>query len=857
MPLDTLQLESLAESLAIKVKHYLITMMGKTIDEANSDELYRALSHALREEVMINWTATNKTLIERKKKTIYYISMEYMPGKFLLNNIVNMSTRELVFITMQKLGHSFNDIASREFDPALGNGGLGRLASCFLDSLATMHYPAVGYGLRYQYGIFEQQIWDGRQIEAPDLWLMNENPWEFRQDLRRLSVKFCGKAIPSKNIHGDEIYSLENYEEVWTLPYDVPIVGYSHQTDYSVVTLRLWSTKESPRNFQLQRYNAGKLDQAAENTLLTDVLYPSDWHDAGKRIRLKQEFLLVSASVQDIIRRYLDQHDNFRSFADKVRIQINDTHPALTVAELMHSLTKIYDLPWKTAWEITQQVVSYTNHTVLSEALEQWDRHLMEYLLPRQTRIIERINQDFCDGVRQRYPNDEEPVRRMSVINNDKVRMANLSIVGSHAVNGVSAIHTEILKKSVFRDFYNYWPNKFINVTNGVTQRRWLYLCNGDLAHWITKRIGDGWITHFEEIDKLRDFAKDPESKAELQEVKRKNKQKLIDFVRHTVKIKDAHGQILAPPPVLDVNSIFDVQIKRFHEYKRQLMNALHVLMLYFEIKEGKGEHRVPRTVIFAGKAAASYETAKNIIHLIYLIARKVNRDPKVSPLLKVVFIENYNVSKAEIIIPAADLSEQISTAGMEASGTGNMKFGMNGALTIGTDDGANVEMREAVGDEHWPFLFGLTADEVAALRSSGKYHPQDELAAEPLMRRAVEALRDGTLTENDHEKSALLSLYRQLVEGSIESPGDRYFVIKDLLPYYNTQKKVDLLYSDQDAWAETVIYNIAGMSRFSTDISIKNYADKIWGIEPCPPDPAILEAVRQEYREYDRCRIY
>ena len=689
-----------AEMLAQKVKHYLITQMGRVLEDVNADELYRALAYALREEVMINWTATVKTLQKHKSKMVYYLSLEYMPGRITTNNMVNMSSQSLILLALHKLNRPFKDIIAREFDPALGNGGLGRLASCFLDSLATLNYPSMAYGLRYQYGIFEQQIWDGKQIEAPDLWLVNENPWEFRRDLRRVGVKFCGVAKPLTNIHGDEIYDLEGSEEVWAVPYDMPIVGYSKTHDFSVVTLRLWSTKESPRNFQLQKYNAGRLDQAAENTTLTDVLYPSDWHDAGKRIRLKQEFLLVSASTQDIIRRYLDQHDNFREFADKVRIQINDTHPALVVAELMHLLTKIYDLPWKMAREITETVVSYTNHTVLSEALEQWDESLMEYLLPRQNKIIQRLNQDLCDSVRIRFPNQEDKIRRISIIHDGKVRMANLAIAGSHAVNGVAAIHTEILKKSVFKDFYEISPQKFFNITNGVTQRRWLLMCNPDLAAAITKRIGENWITDFNEIRKLENFAQDPEFRQEIYEIKQRNKQKLIDYIRHHVKIRDAKGLIIGSSPVIDANSIFDVQIKRFHEYKRQLMSILHAIMLYFEIKENKQTERVKRTLIFAGKAAASYDTAKNIIQLIYCVGRKVNRDPDVSKFLKVIFVENYNVSKAEIIIPAADLSEQISIAGFEASGTGNMKLAMNGALTIGTNDGANIEMRESIGDQ-------------------------------------------------------------------------------------------------------------------------------------------------------------
>lgn len=850
-------LDYLAEMLSQKVKHYLITTMGRTVHEANADEFYRALAYALREEIMINWSANAKTLAMNKEKTVYYLSLEYMPGRILTNNIVNMCQQELVMRMMHKLNRPLNEIALREFDPGLGNGGLGRLASCFLDSLATLHYPAMAYGLRYQYGIFEQQIWNGEQVEAPDLWLMSENPWEFRRDLRRAAVKFCGIATPATNIHGDQIFGLKDYEEVWALPYDIPIVGYSKTQDFSVVTLRLWSTKESPRNFQLQRYNAGRLDQAAENTTLTDVLYPSDWHDAGKRVRLKQEFLLVSASLQDIIRRYLDSHDNFRDFADKVRIQINDTHPSLVIAELIHLLIKIYDLPWNMAKEITQQVTSYTNHTVLQEALEKWDVSLMEYLLPRQQKVIERLNDDLCKQVRVNYPGDEERVRRVSILEQGQVRMANLAIAGSHAINGVAALHTEILKSTVFKDFYEMWPQRFINVTNGVTQRRWLLLCNPGLASLITKKIGDGWITHFDEIKRLKEFADDPETKAELYQVKMRNKQRLIDFVRHHVKMRNSSGEVVGAPPVIDVNALFDVQVKRFHEYKRQLMNALHCLMLYFEILESPDPTRIKRCVIFAGKAAASYELAKNVIQLIHCISRKVQKDPKVNAILKVLFIDNYNVSKAEVIIPAADLSEQISTAGMEASGTGNMKLSINGALTIGTDDGANVEMRESVTDQWWPFRFGMSSTDVANLRKSNHYNPFEVASKNPLIMKAVEALRNGTLADNDKERQALLNIYNSLLGGSVEDRADHYFVLQDLSSYYETQKEVEKLYSNRELWMKYVIHNIAGMGPFSTDRAIQTYAEKIWKVAPVEIDPDTLEQVRQEYREHDKCRIF
>lgn len=851
------KLDSQAEMLLKKTRHYLITTMGRTLDEANNDEIYRALSSALKEEVMINWFATSETYIKFDSRILFYLSMEYMPGRILSNNISNLSALEIVRIVLQKIGKSFHEIISRESDPGLGNGGLGRLASCYLDSLATLNLPARAYGLRYQYGIFEQQLWDGMQIEAPDTWLISENPWEFRRDLRKVTVKFGGKSSDALNIHGEEIQNLSDPEEVWALPYDIPIIGYSRESKPSVVTLRLWTTKESPRNFQIQSYNAGRLDQAAENTILTDVLYPSDHHETGKRIRLKQEFLLVSASLHDIIRHYLNRHDNFRSFADKVRIQINDTHPALIVAELIRVLTKRYDIPWKMAIDITQACVGYTNHTILSEALEQWDQSLMNYLLPRQTKIIERLNQDFCNSVRAKYPNDEDRIRRMSIIEKGRVRMANLALFGSHKINGVAKLHTEILKNSVFKDFYEIYPDRFINITNGVTQRRWLLHSNPDLSKFITKRIGDGWITNYNEIENLGKFASDPESRMEVMHIKRRNKLRLMEFIQKENKLRNSRGEVFEPAPLIDIDSIFDVQTKRIHEYKRQLMNALHMIILYQEILDNPTGHaRAKRTCIVGGKAAAGYETAKDIIRLISAIARKVNHDPKIGGQLKIVYIENYNVSKAEVIIPGADLSEQISTAGTEASGTGNMKFAMNGALTIGTDDGANIEMREMIGDEWWPFKFGASADEINRLRSENHYSPRAIVDQNPRIGRAVETLRNRFFAINDTEHQIFSDLYHKLLEGHYGGSPDRYFTLYDLQSYYDAQKKVEHLYADQDKWAECVIHNIAG-TRFSSDQSILKYSKEVWGLTETPPDSEIEERIRYEYSLVDQCRIY
>lgn len=845
--MDDTNLDQLADNLVIKVKSYLITMLGRTLDEANSEEFFRALAYAVREETMINWLATVRTNKTHGVRMLYYFSMEFLPGRIFTNNVSNLNAVDLLKVATQKMNRNFRDIMEKEPDPGLGNGGLGRLASCLLDSLATHHYPAQAYGIRYQYGIFEQQLWDGVQIEAPDRWLLNENPWEFRRDSRREIVKFCGTPQPSLNIHGDEIMELKNSEEVAALGYDIPVIGYNKNNDFSVVTLRLWSTKESPRNFQLQKYNAGRLDQAAENTMLTDVLYPNDNTDVGKRIRLKQEFLLVSASLQDIVRHYLLSYNNFRSFADKVRIQINDTHPALVIPELMRILTKEHDLPWKTAFEITQACTGYTNHTILSEALEQWDHDLMYYLLPRQSRIIERLNQEFCNTVRAKFPGDEDRVRRMSIIENGKIRMANLAIIGAHRVNGVAALHTEILKSSVFKDFYELFPDKFVNVTNGVTQRRWLKECDPELSKFITKRIGDEWITDFTQIHRLADFAADRESQDEFIAIKRKNKLRCIEFLHKENRLRDSSG-FFYPSPLVDVDSLFDVQVKRIHEYKRQLMNALHLIMVYQEILDNPQHQRIKRTAIIGGKAAAGYETAKDIIRLIYCIARKVDSDPRVGGILKIVYLENYNVSKAEIVIPAANLSEQISTAGTEASGTGNMKMSMNGALTIGTRDGANIEMEQEITPQWWPFAFGCSTEEINQARSAG-YQSKTIYEADPQIKKAVDALRDRTFAQTEEEHQVFSDLFHKLIETHYGGPPDRYFTLKDLRSYFETQRKVEELYKKPRVWAEYAIHNIAGMGKFTTDNSVYNYANLIWGIEPCPLDTAILDRVRYDYK--------
>ncbi len=841
------------ESVINKIKHYLITTMGRSSDAASDEEFYRAFSWALREEVMINWTATNNTIQKEKVRKLYYISMEYMPGRLLGNNLTNISAIDLVKSVLKSMNRDFHVIMSIEPEIGIGNGGLGRLASCFMDSLATLQYPALGYGMRYQYGIFEQELWCGIQIERPECWLLLQNPWEFRRDSHSVHVEFAGRPCQTHNKFGEEVYDIVDSERVRALPYDLPIIGYNETPNFSVLTLRLWSTKESPRNFQLQRYNAGQLEQAGENTSLTDVLYPNDNNDVGKRIRLKQEFLLVSASLQDIINQHLKVFNNMTLFSDKVRIQINDTHPALVIAELMRLLLKEHNYNWKEAWETVQTVVSYTNHTVLKEALEEWNEERLFELLPRQYNLIKKLNDNLCKEVREKFPNDEEKLKRLSIIDSGQVRMANLAIYGSHTLNGVARLHSQILKDWMFKDFHDLYPDKFTNVTNGVTQRRWLLYCNPKLSEFISNRIGKKWITNFEEIKRIAEFASDEKSQKEFLDIKKANKKALIGFLLSDPKIglKEREGSSL-----LTEDALFDIHIKRFHEYKRQFMNALHALMLYHEIKANPNARKIKRVIFFGGKAAPGYKLAKDIIRFIYCLSRKISQDLVVKDHLSVIFVPNYNVSKAEKLIPAADLSEQISTAGMEASGTGNMKLSMNGALTIGTDDGANIEMREHVTDQWWPFKFGASAAENTDMLNNKTYDPKKICESNPKIKQTIESLVDGTLVENDAEAGALNELYQSIMSDSFHHRPDRYFVLNDLQSYYETQKKVEDLYIEPNKWAEYALHNMAGMGYFSADVSIKNYAERIWDLKPCVPSSEELSRIKKEYTDLDRCRI-
>lgn len=838
-----------AESLVHKVKHYLITMMAVTIEEATDEELFRAFSLALREEIMINWTAAIHTMNTQRPRILYYLCMEYLPGTFLANNISNIHANELVKVVMKKLRRDLRQIMHIEHDPALGNGGLGRLASCLLDALATHQYPAIGYGLRYQYGIFEQEVWAGCQVERPETWLLNEYPWEFRRHSHSVNVMYGGHVTTEKNEKGVDVYDLHDYEEVRAISYDLPIIGYRETSDFSVLSLRLWTTKESPRNFALQRYNAGLLDEAAENTTLTDVLYPNDNNELGKRIRLKQEYLLVAASVRNIIEHFHSTVKDVRQFADKVRIHINDTHPALVVAELMHVLLKEYHMGWDEAFEVVKTCCNYTNHTILREALEEWNETRVAHLLPRQYQIIQRINHDFCQKIRTHFPNDEGKVNRMSIIENGQIRMANLCIHCCHRVNGVADLHTEILKKEIFKDFFDLYPERFLNVTNGVTQRRWINVCNPRLAEFFNKWIGKGWVTDLNQLEHLSQFAQDLDCQNEFLAIKRANKKDFSDYLKAHNPLRDAKGRVIGTADPFDEGALFDVQIKRIHEYKRQLMNVLHALILYQELKDNPQARKVRRMIIIGGKAAPGYHIAKYIIQLICRLSRKVHADPQVKEHLRVIYYENYNASRAERIIPAVDLSEQISCAGQEASGTGNMKMAMNGALTIATSDGASIEMHKEITDQWWPFGFGACAEENAIRFRENSYRPREIYEQNPMIKRALDALTDRSLAENEDEHEAFKAICQSLIDGKNPHP-DRYYVLSDLPSYYETQKKVEEFYLQPNLWAEYAIQNMAHMNRFSADESIHNYANKIWGLLPCPIDKAELNRVRLQYAD-------
>ncbi|MDE6698615.1 MAG: glycogen/starch/alpha-glucan phosphorylase [Lachnospiraceae bacterium] len=804
------------EKFKNEVKGYIKVVSRKTIEEASPLDIYTGVAYGLKDYIIDQWIATHKEYEKKDVKTVYYLSMEFLTGRALGNIIINLAARKEIKDAIEEMGLDLNLIEDQEPDAALGNGGLGRLAACFLDSLATLGYSAYGCGIRYRYGMFKQEIKDGYQMELPDNWLQHGNPFEIKREEYACEVKFGGYTRWVNDRDGKSKVELDGYRSVRAIPYDLPIVGYGNNV---VNTLRIWDA-EPIQHFVLDSFNKGDYIKATEEENLAknivEVLYPCDDHYAGKELRLKQQYFFVSASVQTAIKKYLETHKDIKKLHEKVVFQLNDTHPTICVAELMRLLMDVYGLSWDESWDITTKATAYTNHTIMAEALEKWPIDLFSNLLPRCYEIIEEINRRFIVQIRKQFPNDEDRVRRMSIIENGQIRMAHLAICAGYSVNGVARLHTEILKKKELKDFYDMMPEKFNNKTNGITQRRFLLHGNPLLAEWVTSKVGDGWTTDLSIIKGLESFADDNLSQQEFINIKYKNKVRLAKYIKE-------HNDIDVDP-----HSIFDVQVKRLHEYKRQLLNILHVMYLYNSIKENPNKPFYPRTFIFGAKAAAGYRRAKLTIKLINSVADIINNDRSINGKIKVVFIENYCVSNAEIIFAAADVSEQISTASKEASGTGNMKFMLNGALTLGTMDGANVEIVEEVGSEN-AFIFGLSSDEVINYEKNGGYNPYDIFNADMDLRKVVMQLVNGTYAPDDSER--FRELYDALLKDYYGKP-DTYFILKDFASYAEAQRKVEKAYNDPLNWARMAILNIAGSGKFSSDRTIEEYAKEIWKLE-------------------------
>ncbi|MBQ6886014.1 MAG: glycogen/starch/alpha-glucan phosphorylase [Lachnospiraceae bacterium] len=797
------------------------TLYRKTLEEATEQQIFQAVSYAIKDDIIDHWLETQKAYEKEDPKTVYYLSMEFLMGRALGNNLINLQAYEEVKKALEELGLNINVVEDQEPDAALGNGGLGRLAACFLDSLATLGYPAYGCGIRYRYGMFKQEIRDGYQVEVPDVWLADGNPFELRRPEYAKEVKFGGYV----NVHVDEKgrnnFVQEGYQSVKAIPYDMPIVGYGNGI---VNTLRIWDA-QPVECFQLDSFDKGDYQKAVEQENLAknivEVLYPNDNHYAGKELRLKQQYFFISASVQEAVEKYVRTHKDIKKFHEKVTFQLNDTHPTVAIAELMRILMDEHYLTWDEAWEVTTKTCAYTNHTIMAEALEKWPIELFSRLLPRIYQIVEEINRRFIAQIQQKYGADQnvcqEKIRKMAIVYDGQVKMAHLAIAAGYSVNGVARLHTEILKKQELKDFYEMMPEKFNNKTNGITQRRFLLHGNPLLAKWVTEHVGDDWITDLPKINKLKVYADDEKAQQEFMNIKYRNKVRLAEY------IKEHNG--------IDVNprSIFDVQVKRLHEYKRQLLNILHVMYLYNEIKEHPEMEFYPRTFIFGAKAAAGYKNAKLTIKLINSVADVVNNDPAINGKIKVVFIENYRVSNAEMIFAAADVSEQISTASKEASGTGNMKFMLNGALTIGTMDGANVEIVEEVGQEH-AFIFGLSSDEVIQFENFGGYNPMEIFNNDPDVRKVLMQLINGTYAPQDPE--LFRPLYNSLLNTQSTSKADTYFILKDFKSYAEAQKKVEAAYKDEAGWAKSAILNVACSGKFTSDRTIQQYVDEIWKLD-------------------------
>ena len=800
------------------VRNNVKTLFRKEVEEATPQQLFQAVSYAVKEAIIDDWLATQKQYEKDDPKTVYYMSMEFLLGRALGNNLINMTAYKEVKEALEEMGIDLNVIEDQEPDPALGNGGLGRLAACFLDSLATLGYASYGCGIRYRYGMFKQKIRDGYQVEAPDNWLKDGNPFELRRPEYAKEVRFGGNIRVEYDETGKTHFVQENYESVMAIPYDYPIVGYGN---HIVNTLRIWDA-EAIVDFQLDSFDRGDYHKAVEQENLAknivEVLYPNDNHIAGKELRLKQQYFFVSASIQAAITKFKKKHGDISKLPEKVTFQMNDTHPTVAVAELMRILLDEENLGWNEAWDITTKCCAYTNHTIMAEALEKWPIDLFSRLLPRIYQIIQEIDRRFVEQVRAQYPGNEEKVKKMAILMDGQVKMAHLAIVAGYSVNGVAKLHTEILKNQELKDFYQMMPEKFNNKTNGITQRRFLMHANPLLADWVTEKLGTKeWITDLSKMSGLKEWLDDEEALKEFMTIKFKNKERLAAYIKE-------HNGVEVDP-----RSIFDVQVKRLHEYKRQLLNILHVMYLYNQIKEHPEMSFYPKTYIFGAKASAGYIRAKDIIKLINSVADVINNDRSINGKLKVVFIEDYRVSNAELIFAAADISEQISTASKEASGTGNMKFMMNGAPTLGTMDGANVEIVDEVGIDN-AFIFGLSADEVINYEQNGGYNPYDIYNNDPDIRRVVDQLVDGTYANGDTE------LYRDLYNSLLNNQGgaraDMYFILKDFRSYADAQARAMEAYKDTDKWAKMALKNTACCGKFSADRTIQEYVDDIWHLD-------------------------
>ncbi len=792
-------------------------LFRRSVEDADQQQLFQAVAYATKDIVVDQWMASHKEFEKQDKKIVYYLSMEFLMGRALGNIIINLKGNQAIKEAIEELGLDLDVIEDQEPDAALGNGGLGRLAACFLDSLATLGYPAYGCGIRYKYGMFKQKIENGFQIETPDDWLKNGNPFEMKRAEYAVEVKFGGYVNIKRDENGREHYVQENYQSVRAVPYDLPIVGYNNNV---VNTLRIWDA-EAIDTFSLDSFDKGDYQKAVEQQNLArticEVLYPNDNHYAGKELRLKQQYFFVSASIQRAVTKYMKLHDDIHKLPEKVCFQLNDTHPTVTVAELMRILLDDYNLEWDEAWEITNKTCAYTNHTIMSEALEKWPLELFSRLLPRIYQIVEEINKRFILQIQERYPGDYEKVKSMAIIYDGQVKMAHLAIAASFSVNGVARLHTEILKNQELKDFYQMMPEKFNNKTNGITQRRFLLHGNPLLANWVTSKIGDDWITNLAHIKELAVYADDEKCQKEFMQIKYQNKVRLAKYIKE-------HNNVEVDP-----RSIFDVQVKRLHEYKRQLLNILHIMHLYNELKKNPDMDFYPRTFIFGAKASAGYRRAKAIIKLINSVGDVINNDASIDGKIKVVFIEDYKVSNAEWIFAAADVSEQISTASKEASGTGNMKFMLNGALTLGTMDGANVEIVEEVGAEN-AFIFGLSSDEVIAYEHNDQYNPKDIYNTDQDIRTVLTQLINGTYSKDNPE--LFREIYNSLLERNGGERADQYFILKDFRSYEEAQKKVEKAYRDQAGWAKSAMLNTANCGKFSSDRTIEEYAKEIWHLD-------------------------